>query len=75
MSHCTNCGNRAIGERHHHAKLTEADVRSLRAIAAERAQLRDRMAAISNESLASALGVNVRSIKRVIAGRAWKHIA
>ncbi len=62
------------GESHYRAKLTEADVRALRAIALERRQLLDRLAAISNRALAAKFEVTERCIDRVLYGQTWTHV-
>lgn len=65
----------ARGESHYAAKLTEDDVRALRAIVAERRQLLDRLAAISNKALAEKFDVKESCIERVIYGQTWTHVA
>lgn len=62
------------GESHYRAKLTEDDVRALRAIAAERRELLDRLVAISNRALAEKFEVKQSCIERVIYGQTWTHV-
>lgn len=63
------------GQDHYRARLTDDDVRALRQIAAERRELLDRLAAISNRALAEKFGVTAACVERVIYGQTWSHIA
>lgn len=65
----------ARGEAHYKAKLTESDVRLLRALAEERRALLDRLAALSNRALAGKFDVTERCVERVLYGQTWTHVA
>lgn len=56
---------RMQGEAHHQAKLTEADVREMRRLRAERVTYRD---------LAERFGVSQSMIGQIVQGRAWTHV-
>ena len=47
-------------------KLTGDDVRAIRAIAAERAALRERARALSNAAIAERYGVHPRTVEKII---------
>jgi len=54
-----------VGEAHHAAKLTEAQVRAIRAIPD---------AAMSQRAMARLFGVNAITIARIRSGEAWRHV-
>src|SRR5262249_43273559 len=56
------------GELHHGAKLTEADVREMRAIIKRPIRQRD------CEPLADRYGVSWKTIREICRGRSWKHV-
>lgn len=62
------------GEAHYRAKLTEHDVRLLRALAAERRQLLEQAAELSNAALAAKFGVTPACVERVLYGQTWSHV-
>lgn len=63
------------GESHYRAKLTEEDVRNIRALAAERRALLDRAAALSTPAIAEKYEVKPSCIERVIYGQTWSHVS
>lgn len=58
-------GNAWRGERHHRAKITENDVRSIRAASASGA---------SRRALAAQYGLSKRAIQFIVQRRNWKHV-
>lgn len=55
------------------SKLTEDDVRLIRAAVGERERLRQEARELSNASLAEKFGVHTRTIEKVIQGYSWGH--
>ena len=62
------------GENHYAAKLTNDDVRHIRALVEERRALAKRLSALSNRSIAEKFDVTTSCIERVIYGQTWTHI-
>lgn len=56
-------GRSLVGERHHKARLTEDDVRKIRAMQG------------TNKEIANAVGSTEHTVQDVRSGRSWKHIA
>ena len=53
------------GERNHRAKLTEDDVRLIRALGAE---------GMTHRGLAAKFEVSKRAIEAVLTGQSWRHV-
>lgn len=63
------------GEDHHDAKLSEDDVRLLRAAKAERDRLLAEAAQLSADALAQKMEISPDVIRRVWRGDSWSHVA
>ena len=59
-------GHKCRGEAHHSARLTEADVRTIRALADD---------GIPNAEIARRYGVSTASIWAIVQRKKWKHVA
>ena len=62
------------GEDHYAARLTEADVRLIRALGEERSRLLQSARKLSNATLAEKFDVSVRTIERVLDRSRWGHV-
>jgi len=62
------------GEDVKHSKLTEPDVILIRAIVAERDELRRQASLITNRKLAEKFNVHHRTIDKITAGESWTHL-
>lgn len=58
-------GTLTVGERHPHARLTDAKVRELRDLAAQ---------GLSRAALGRQFGVSYHTIGRIVAGKKWRHV-
>jgi hypothetical protein len=65
IGHSVTAGRRASGERHPMAKLTEADVRTIRAL----------LPTLPVQRLAERFGVTIHTIYDIKHGNHWKHVA
>lgn len=57
------------------SRLTDEDVRLIRALVEERERHREEAAKLTNAKLAEKFGVHVRTIDKVTAGENWGHVA
>lgn len=58
------------------AKLTDDDVEAIRSAVRQREALREHIRnSLSNDALAKACGVHVRTIEKVVQGYSWVHVA
>ena len=67
-SHIPLCENRFdyVGERHRDSKLTESDVRLIRKLYTP--------GVYGFKRLAKQFGINIRSVRKVVEHKTWKHV-
>jgi hypothetical protein len=64
------------GQELNHAKLLDIDVVSIRSAAKQRENLKKHIREnLSNEALAKAYGVHVRTVEKVLSYESWSHVA
>lgn len=64
----------ARGEKHYRAKLTDDDVRLLRACDVERREHLRKAKELSSEKMAEKFNVSKRAIEAIYYGQAWNHV-
>ena len=80
MKRCTLCGREGhlAGNcdwpKKGNVKLTASQVREIRKFGEERKELKDRIDALSNRSLAEIYGVGEQTIRDVILGYSWPDV-
>jgi predicted XRE-type DNA-binding protein len=57
-----------------HAKLTDEDIKHIRALNAERIALRDRLDAVSQKAIAEKFGISQSRVSEICNGTGWGHI-
>lgn len=57
-----------------HSKLTDDDVRLIRALIEERESHKKAAAQLTNKKIAEKFGVHFRTIDRISAGENWTHV-
>jgi len=62
------------GEALPQSKLTDDDVRLIRALVEERRQLTQQARSLSNARIAEKFGVHERSVEKIINGEQWGHV-
>jgi hypothetical protein len=64
------------GQELNHAKLLDIDVVSIRSAAKQRENLKKHIREnLSNEALAKAYGIHVRTVEKVLSYETWGHVA
>lgn len=62
------------GDQLPHAKLTNDDVRNIRALIDHREELKRQASLLSNKRLAEKYNVHQRTIEKVSSGFSWSHV-
>ena len=69
-----NCTKVKRGEQLPHAKLTNDDVRNIRALIDHREELKRQASLLSNKRLAEKYDVHQRTIEKLSSGFSWSHV-